>query len=129
MNDIINNLMKADVNVIQLYSALKQAALIDEVPPAIKKPVISEYDEKAHLNLGNAFLLLKNKINDLLKVLYKYDLVDMYGNGVVGIEYWLINALDFKTLKSTYNNQLSVCNKTITKIQEIVILNGLMERK
>lgn len=129
MNDIINGLMLADANIIELYSALKKAALMDDVPPAIKKPVISEYDDKAYLNLGSAFLLLRNKVNDLLKVLYKYDLVDMYGNSVVGIEYWRINALDFKTLKSTYNKQLSVCNKTITKIQEIIILNGLMERK
>ena len=129
LNEIPGRIQASDKVVQQIYKAFYDVGMIEEMPDAQRALSITTYDEPAFLEIGSALILLKNNLNRLVDIFNEYHFVDMEGIQAKGIEYWGTDESGIDEAYNSFNNTLVQIENTLESMNEIMILNGLMERK
>lgn len=129
LNSVTTRLNAGSVNTRALFTALQKMALIDSVPDTQSLLTPTEYNDVAFLNIENAFYLLKNNINYLVKISGQYKLVDLMGDKPAGVSFFSINESGISAVLNSYEDKLDEFETTINKLTEIFKLNGFMEDK
>ena len=129
LNEIPGRIQASDMVMQQIYKGFYDVGMIEEMPDAQGTLSITTYDEPAFSNIGSALILLKNTVNHLVDIFNEYHFVDMDGNKVTGIEYWGSNVSGIDGAYNSFNNTLVQIENTLESMNEIMVLNGLMERK
>lgn len=129
LNEIPGRIQASDKVVQQIYKAFYDVGMIEEMPDAQRALSITTYDEPAFSEIGSALILLKNNLNRLVDIFNEYHFVDMEGIQAKGIEYWGTDESGIDEAYNSFNNTLVQIENTLESMNEIMILNGLMERK
>ncbi|WP_222860783.1 hypothetical protein [Weissella muntiaci] len=129
MDQMAKKISKLNSSTLDMYQAFYNLAMIDEMPTSISEVVATKYNDQAFLDIGSAILLLKNELNQLISTFNLYHLVDIEGNKASGLNFWLPNKIGIEELSGEYEAQLKQIEDAINKMNEIMILSGLLERK
>lgn len=129
LNDITTRLIASSDDSRMLFQSLRDMAMIDTIPTVVNQLTVIQYDDLAFLEIENAFYLLKNAVNQLVKTCGRYNLVDLMGNKPEGIGYFGVNEIAISSLIKTYDSKLSEIEATINKLKEIFELNGLIKEQ
>ena len=129
LNEVPGRIQASDKVMQQIYKAFYDVGMITDVPARIGTLNITEYNEQAVSNIGSALILLKNNLNRLVDIFNEYHFVDMEGIQAKGIEYWGTDESGIDEAYNSFNNTLVQIENTLESMNEIMILNGLMERK
>lgn len=129
LNEVPGRIQASDKVMQQIYKAFYDVGMIEEMPDAQRALKLTTYDEPAFSEIGSALILLKNNLNRLVDIFNEYHFVDMEGIQAKGIEYWGTDESGIDEAYNSFNNTLVQIENTLESMNEIMILNGLMERK
>ena len=123
-----NRIQPLDSQIQDMYQALFDIYMINKIPDKIiinsNLPIINSnmYDY-----CYNSITKIKNKINILLVVFNKNNIVGIDGNEILGVDYWDSNQSGIGQLDNAYDYILSNLENVVSKAIQAMRFNGLMK--